>query len=68
MPAALDLLAEIFPAAPGCRRRRTTPSRRATRPCPTPREHAAIFDPMRRLFALVREIGTAITHEVGAFG
>ena len=32
------------------------------------REHAEIFEPMRRLFALVREIATGITHEVGAFG
>ncbi|MSP01557.1 MAG: hypothetical protein EXR07_11000 [Acetobacteraceae bacterium] len=32
------------------------------------REHREIFDPMRRLFAMVREIATAITHEVGAFG
>jgi phosphoenolpyruvate carboxylase len=28
---------------------------------------AEIFAPMRRLFGLVREIATAITHEVGAF-
>ena len=32
------------------------------------REHAEIFTPMLRLFGLVREIGAAITHEVGAFG
>ena len=32
------------------------------------REHEEIFAPMRRLFAMVREIATAVTHEVGAFG
>jgi phosphoenolpyruvate carboxylase len=32
------------------------------------REFAEIFEPMRALFAMVRELGTAITHEVGAFG
>ena len=32
------------------------------------REHAEIFAPMRTLFGMVREIATAVTHEVGAFG
>ena len=32
------------------------------------REHAEIFDPIRRHFALIRVIATAVTHEVGAFG
>jgi phosphoenolpyruvate carboxylase len=32
------------------------------------REHSEIFAPMRAHFDLVREIATAITHEVGAFG
>ncbi len=32
------------------------------------REHVAIFTPMRALHSLVREIATAMTHEVGAFG
>jgi phosphoenolpyruvate carboxylase len=31
-------------------------------------EHREIFEPMGRLFDLVREIAGAITHEVGAFG
>jgi hypothetical protein len=31
-------------------------------------EHAQVFAPMRRQFDLAREIATAITHEVGAFG
>ena len=32
------------------------------------REHKEIFEPIAKLFAMVREIGTAITHCVGAFG
>ena len=32
------------------------------------KEHAEIFAPIRQLFAMVREIATAVTHEVGAFG
>jgi phenylacetate-CoA ligase len=31
------------------------------------REHQEIFEPTQRLFGQVREISTAITHEVGAF-
>ena len=69
VPACLDLLAEIFP---------TTPDPAAARDYGEPagrrnavsyeREHATIFEPIRRLFATVREIGAAITHDVGAFG
>ena len=66
---ALALLAEIFPAAAD------PAAERDYREPPGPRgqgsyarEHAAIFEPMRRLFDLVREIGTAVTHGVGAFG
>ena len=66
---ALDLLAEIFPAAPD-------PSAGLDFHEPAPpheglsyaREHAELFTPMRRLFALVRECSAAISHEVGAFG
>ena len=32
------------------------------------REHATLFEPIERLFGLVREVGTAIMHENGAFG
>jgi len=32
------------------------------------REHPEIFRPMRHSFGLVREIATALTHVVGAFG
>ncbi len=69
VPACLDLLAVIFP---------NTPDPAASRDFAEPpgrrnavsygREHAEIFEPLRRLFATVREIGAAITHEVGAFG
>lgn len=69
VPAALGLLTEIFPAAAD------PAAERDYREPPGPRgqgsyarEHAAIFEPMRRLFDLVREIGTAVTHGVGAFG
>ena len=69
VPACLALLAEIFP---------TSPDPAAARDYGEPagrhnavsyeREHSAIFEPIRRLFATVREIGAAITHDVGAFG
>ena len=65
-PAAL---AQIFPAAPD-----TGEASDYAEPGPPygtvayAREHAEIFAPMRALFAQVREIATAITHEVGVFG
>jgi phosphoenolpyruvate carboxylase len=67
--SSLQMLAEIFPAAPD-------PAVEADYGEPASprgssayaREHQEIFAPMRRLFALVREIATAVTHEVGAFG
>ena len=67
--ASLRLLAEIFPAAPDAGAELDfgeSPSPRGT--AAYIREHQEIFDPMRRLFGMVREIATAITHEVGAFG
>jgi phosphoenolpyruvate carboxylase len=67
--AALALLAEIFPAAPDpaaeCDYGEPA-ARRST--AAYAREHREIFVPMRRLFGMVREIATAVTHEVGAFG
>jgi phosphoenolpyruvate carboxylase len=67
--ASLTMLAEIFPVA-------TDPAADCDFAEPAAprgtaayaREHEEIFAPMRRLFAMVREIATAITHEVGAFG
>jgi phosphoenolpyruvate carboxylase len=69
VPAALELLAEVFPAAPDPASERDYAEPRAPRAMDAYlREHAEIFAPMARLFALVREIGAAVTHEVGAFG
>jgi phosphoenolpyruvate carboxylase len=67
--ASLKILAEIFPLA-------SDPAADLDYGEPAPlrgtaayaREHREIFAPMQRLFAMVREIATAITHEVGAFG
>jgi phosphoenolpyruvate carboxylase len=65
----LALLQEIFPAAPGAvvdlDFHEPAPAREGLSYA---REHAAIFQPMGRLFGLVRGCGAAITHEVGAFG
>lgn len=67
--ASLTLLAEIFPSgadpAAECDYGEPAAPRRTAAYA---REHEEIFEPMRRLFAMVREIATAITHEVGAFG
>ncbi len=67
--ASLNILAEIFPStsdrAADCDYGEPAPNRRTAAYA---REHEEIFAPMRRLFAMVREIATAVTHEVGAFG
>lgn len=69
VPAALELLRDIFPAAPdpaaGLDYGEAPGPRGASS---YEREHREIFEPMGRLFALVREIGTAVSHDVGAFG
>ena len=66
---ALTLLTEIFPAAPDDAAEQDYGEPRAPRAMAAyAREHAEIFDPIRRHFALIREIATAVTHEVGAFG
>lgn len=66
---ALAALEEIFPAltdpAGGLDFCKPAPPREGT---DYAREHAAIFQPIRRLFALTRECSAAIAHEVGAFG
>lgn len=66
---ALDLLGQVFPVAPdpvsgldfheppSCDSRTSYA-----------REHEEIFEPMRRLFALVRGCSAAVSEEVGAFG
>ena len=69
IPTALALLAEIFPEAPDASSEcdyGEPAGPRASQAYAV--EHAKVFAPMRRQFDLVREIATAITHEVGAFG
>ena len=69
VPSALQVLGEVFPVAPDPSAERAFSEPRAPRAASSyAREHAEIFDPTRRLFDLVREIGVAVTHEVGAFG
>jgi phosphoenolpyruvate carboxylase len=67
--ASLAVLGEIFPLAsdPSADRDYGEPAPKR-RTAAYVREHEEIFAPMARLFAMVREIATAITHEVGAFG
>jgi phosphoenolpyruvate carboxylase len=69
VPAALALLNQIFPLQPD----EAVDLDYAEPPAPRAaaaytREHEEIFDPMQRIFNMVREVGTAITHEIGAFG
>ncbi|WP_419729245.1 phosphoenolpyruvate carboxylase [Lichenicola sp.] len=69
IPGVLAQLAEIFPQASDqsvmldFREPRGPRSENAYT-----REAAEIFQPMRRLFELVREISIAVMHNVGAFG
>ena len=66
---ALEVLAQIFPAAPDQSEDFDYAEPAAPRGTTAyAREHEEIFAPMRSLFGLVREIATIITHEVGAFG
>ncbi|NKC31941.1 phosphoenolpyruvate carboxylase [Falsiroseomonas selenitidurans] len=66
---ALSLLADVFPARPdpatGLDFHEPAPGRGGASYAA---EHAALFTPMARLFALVRECSAVIVHEVGAFG
>ncbi len=69
IPAALAFLAQVFPSAPDPAADGDYAEPRAPRAAAAyAREHAEIFSPMARLFALVREISTAVSHEVGALG
>jgi phosphoenolpyruvate carboxylase len=66
---ALEVLARIFPAAPDQSAEYDYAEPAAPHGTTAyAREHAEIFAPMATLHGLVREIATAITHEVGAFG
>ena len=69
VPAALDILGQIFPRDPGPGAARDYGETAGpTAHLSYESEHAAIFTPIARLFALTREITVALTHEVGAFG
>lgn len=66
---ALDLLGQVFPAAPDAVSHLDfhEPATRDSRTSYA-REHAEVFEPMRRLFELVRGCSAAVSEEVGAFG
>ena len=69
IPPALKLLGDVFPPAPDPAADLDYAEPRAPHVSAAyAREHAEIFQPIDRLFAIVREISTAITHEVGALG
>jgi phosphoenolpyruvate carboxylase len=69
VPGALAILAEVFPASPDPAADRDYAEPAGPRAAASyRREHDRIFAPLSRLFGLVREIGTAVTHHVGAFG
>jgi phosphoenolpyruvate carboxylase len=66
---SLEVLAEIFPSVPDQSADYDYAEPAAPRGTTSyVREHEEIFAPMRSLHALVREIATIVTHEVGAFG
>ena len=69
IPAALEQLRLIFPLA--TEEASLIDFREPSGP-PTggayAAEHRVLFEPIELLFGLVREVGTAIMHEVGAFG
>jgi phosphoenolpyruvate carboxylase len=69
VPAALSALGEIFPNEADPTAGRDFGEPHGPRAAVSyAREHQMIFQPIGRTFAMVREIGTAITHELGAFG
>ena len=69
IPASLALLAEVFPARPDPAAERDYAEPRGPQMAAAyAREHAEILQPIGRLFAVMREISAAISHEVGAFG
>jgi phosphoenolpyruvate carboxylase len=69
VPAAVDFLEEVFPSRPDPAVAMEFGEPAGPRAATTyEAEHAEIFEPMRRWFALVREGSAAIAHEVGSFG
>jgi phosphoenolpyruvate carboxylase len=69
VPAALVILAEVFPEGADPSAGLDFAEPRGDRAAVSyRREHELIFGPLAGLFELLREIGTAITHCVGAYG
>lgn len=69
VPAALAILNDVFPSTSDPAAERDYAEPRGPRAATSyRREHERLFRPIARLFDLLREIGTAITHDVGAFG
>ena len=69
VPAALGLLGEIFPANADAAAGLDFGEPAGPRGhMAYEREQAGIVTPIREMFAVVREIAAAVTHEVGAFG
>ena len=69
VPAALDWLEKIFPTAQSQDAEQDYGEPPAPRSAGAySREQTHIINPIRTLFATIREISTAITHEVGFFG
>jgi len=69
VPAALAILADVFPQAADPAAARDYGEPRGPRAAVSyEREHQKIFQPLAGLFAMLREIGTAVTHSVGAYG
>ncbi len=69
VPAVLQLIAEIFPANADSIAEQDYGEPAAPRAVSSYlREQTEMIAPMRALFDIVREIATAIAHEVGSFG
>ena len=69
VPAALVILAEVFPRAGDPAAGVDFAEPRGDRAALSyEREHEQIFGPLAAMFGLLREIGTAVTHRVGAYG
>ena len=69
VPGAVAVLEEVFPRNPDAALALDFAEPPGTAEAATyEHEHAEVFQPMRALFAMVREASAAITQEVGAFG
>jgi phosphoenolpyruvate carboxylase len=69
VPWAIEMLGDVFPAAPDPAAQRDfaePPGVRAENTYAA--EHVMLFGPMLAWFAATREVSAAVTHEVGAFG